>query len=89
MSVSVDDLVASFNSNHIGQEAIDLANLQVCRPLGTQAGAPLTGIMPGTASAGSAQPSIHQCAACPTSRICTLQHTPCTHAILEHVLGAQ
>lgn len=30
MSVSVDDLVASFNSNHIGQEAIDLANLQVC-----------------------------------------------------------
>ncbi|EPT03133.1 hypothetical protein FOMPIDRAFT_144895 [Fomitopsis schrenkii] len=28
MSVSVDDLVASFNSNHIGQEAIDLANLQ-------------------------------------------------------------
>ncbi|KZT74536.1 hypothetical protein DAEQUDRAFT_761379 [Daedalea quercina L-15889] len=28
MSVSVDDLVASLSSNHIGQEAIDLANLQ-------------------------------------------------------------
>lgn len=35
MSLSVDDLVASFNSNHIGQEAIDLANLQVCCALGT------------------------------------------------------
>jgi hypothetical protein len=29
MSVSVDDLVASLNANHIGQEAIDLAALQV------------------------------------------------------------
>lgn len=29
MSFSVDDLVASLNSNHIGQEAIDLATLQV------------------------------------------------------------
>lgn len=28
MSLSVDDLVASFSSNHIGQEAIDLAALQ-------------------------------------------------------------
>ena len=28
MSVSIDDLVASLNSNHIGQEASDLANLQ-------------------------------------------------------------
>ncbi|KAG2071850.1 hypothetical protein BDR04DRAFT_1153870 [Suillus decipiens] len=28
MSVSVDDLVASLNANHIGQEAIDLAALQ-------------------------------------------------------------
>ncbi|THH27722.1 hypothetical protein EUX98_g6465 [Antrodiella citrinella] len=28
MSISVDDLVASLNSNHIGQEAIDLATLQ-------------------------------------------------------------
>lgn len=28
MSISVDDLVASLNANHIGQEAIDLANLQ-------------------------------------------------------------
>ncbi|PCH41572.1 hypothetical protein WOLCODRAFT_137477 [Wolfiporia cocos MD-104 SS10] len=27
MSLSVDDLVSAFNSNHIGQEAIDLANL--------------------------------------------------------------
>ena len=30
MSISVDDLVASFSSNHIGQEAMDLAALQVC-----------------------------------------------------------
>lgn len=29
MSISVDDLVASFNGNHIGQEALDLATLQV------------------------------------------------------------
>lgn len=29
MSFSVDDLVSSLNSNHIGQEAIDLAALQV------------------------------------------------------------
>lgn len=29
MSMSVDDLVASLNANHIGQEAIDLAALQV------------------------------------------------------------
>jgi hypothetical protein len=29
MSISVDDLVASLSSNHIGQEAIDLATLQV------------------------------------------------------------
>jgi hypothetical protein len=29
MSFSVDDLVASLSSHHIGQEAIDLANLQV------------------------------------------------------------
>ena len=29
MSVSVDDLVACFNSSHIGQEAMDLAALQV------------------------------------------------------------
>ncbi|KAH9894126.1 hypothetical protein C8Q73DRAFT_646326 [Cubamyces lactineus] len=28
MSISVDDLVASFNANHIGQEAIELAALQ-------------------------------------------------------------
>ncbi|OBZ71817.1 hypothetical protein A0H81_08182 [Grifola frondosa] len=28
MSISVEDLVASFSSNHIGQEAIDLATLQ-------------------------------------------------------------
>ncbi|KLO08263.1 hypothetical protein SCHPADRAFT_931891 [Schizopora paradoxa] len=28
MSISVDDLVNSFAANHIGQEAIDLANLQ-------------------------------------------------------------
>ncbi|THH12339.1 hypothetical protein EW145_g1 [Phellinidium pouzarii] len=28
MTFSVDDLVASFSSSHIGQEAIDLANLQ-------------------------------------------------------------
>ena len=32
MNVSVDDLVASFNSSHIGQEAIDLAALQVRLP---------------------------------------------------------
>lgn len=32
MSISVDDLVASLNANHIGQEAIDLANLQVRPP---------------------------------------------------------
>lgn len=42
MSVSVDDLIASFNSNHIGQEAIDLANLQVCPASQSEAGAPLT-----------------------------------------------
>lgn len=30
MSISVDDLVASLNANHIGQEAIELAALQVC-----------------------------------------------------------
>ena len=30
MSFSVDDLVCSFSSNHIGQEAMDLATLQVC-----------------------------------------------------------
>jgi hypothetical protein len=29
MSISVDDLVATLSSNHIGQEAIDLASLQV------------------------------------------------------------
>lgn len=29
MSVSMDDLVASLNANHIGQEAIDLTALQV------------------------------------------------------------
>ncbi|KAG6375058.1 hypothetical protein JVT61DRAFT_3841 [Boletus reticuloceps] len=29
MSLSVDDLVASLSANHIGQEAIDLAALQV------------------------------------------------------------
>lgn len=28
-TISVDDLVASFSANHIGQEAIDLAALQV------------------------------------------------------------
>ncbi|CCM03991.1 uncharacterized protein FIBRA_06147 [Fibroporia radiculosa] len=27
MSISVDDLIASLNSNHIGQEAMDIANL--------------------------------------------------------------
>ncbi|RPD62057.1 hypothetical protein L226DRAFT_523385 [Lentinus tigrinus ALCF2SS1-7] len=32
MSMSVDDLVASFNANHIGQEALELAALQVCPP---------------------------------------------------------
>lgn len=30
MSLSVDDLVLSLSSSHIGQEAIDLATLQVC-----------------------------------------------------------
>ncbi|KAI0352712.1 hypothetical protein OH77DRAFT_1523048 [Trametes cingulata] len=30
MSISVDDLVASLNANHIGQEAIELAALQAC-----------------------------------------------------------
>lgn len=29
MNVSVDDLVASLSANHIGQEATDLAALQV------------------------------------------------------------
>jgi hypothetical protein len=29
MSFTVDDLVASLSTNHIGQEAIDLAALQV------------------------------------------------------------
>ncbi|TDL29598.1 hypothetical protein BD410DRAFT_798149 [Rickenella mellea] len=29
MSISVDDLVSSLSSNHIGQEAIDIADLQV------------------------------------------------------------
>lgn len=29
MSFTVDDLVASLSGNHIGQEAIDLAALQV------------------------------------------------------------
>lgn len=29
MSISVDDLVSSLSSSHIGQEAIDLAALQV------------------------------------------------------------
>jgi hypothetical protein len=29
MSISVDDLVASLSSSHIGQEALDLAALQV------------------------------------------------------------
>jgi hypothetical protein len=29
MSVSIDDLVSSFSSSHIGQEASDLALLQV------------------------------------------------------------
>ena len=42
MSVSIDDLVSSFNSNHIGQEAMDLANLQVCRASHSEVGAPLT-----------------------------------------------
>jgi hypothetical protein len=32
MSISVDDLVASFNSSHIGQEQMDLAALQVLPP---------------------------------------------------------
>jgi len=30
MSTSLDDLTASLSSSHIGQEAIDLAALQVC-----------------------------------------------------------
>lgn len=29
MSFSVDDLVATFSGSHIGQEAMDLATLQV------------------------------------------------------------
>lgn len=29
MTFSVDDLVASFSSSHVGQEAMDLAALQV------------------------------------------------------------
>lgn len=29
MSVTIDDLVASLSANHIGQEATDLAALQV------------------------------------------------------------
>lgn len=33
MSLSVDDLVASLNANHIGQEASDLAALQVSIPV--------------------------------------------------------
>ena len=33
MSFSIDDLVSSFNNSHIGQEANDLAALQVCPPL--------------------------------------------------------
>ena len=33
MSISVDDLVASFNSSHIGQEQMDLAALQVRRSI--------------------------------------------------------
>lgn len=32
MSISVDDLVASLSGNHIGQEAMDLATLQVLSP---------------------------------------------------------
>lgn len=32
MSFSVDDLVASLSSNHIGQEALDLAALHVRPP---------------------------------------------------------
>ena len=33
MTIDVDDLVASFSSNHIGQEALDIAALQVGRLL--------------------------------------------------------
>jgi hypothetical protein len=33
MSVSVDDLISSFSSNHISQEALDIAALQVHSPL--------------------------------------------------------
>ncbi|KAI0366425.1 hypothetical protein BV20DRAFT_1038383 [Pilatotrama ljubarskyi] len=33
MSISVDDLVASLNANHIGQEAIELAALQLSQTL--------------------------------------------------------
>ncbi|KAI0643681.1 hypothetical protein C8Q79DRAFT_148798 [Trametes meyenii] len=36
MSISVDDLVASFNANHIGQEAIELAALQLSQTLFSQ-----------------------------------------------------
>jgi hypothetical protein len=32
MSITVDDLIASFGSNHIGQEAMDIASLQVRVP---------------------------------------------------------
>lgn len=40
MTYSVDDLVATLGANHIGQEAMDLAALQVClfsyAPLGAR-----------------------------------------------------
>ena len=38
MSVSIEDLVASLSSNHIGQEALDLAALQVGLPLSCTTG---------------------------------------------------
>ena len=58
MSLSVDDLVASMSSNHIGQEAMDLAALQVSStPLLIHALVSLTRRHSGTTQANVVQPA--------------------------------
>ncbi|KAI0922005.1 hypothetical protein AcW1_004168 [Taiwanofungus camphoratus] len=67
MSISVDDLVASLSSNHIGQEAMDLATLhtQLAQALFTQS----TSVSPSVSRRGYA-PSNTPTARTPSSSFC-------------------
>ena len=76
MSLSVDDLVSSFSSSHIGQEAIDLAALQVSLPVVCMSSAhSLLG--------AACTDSFRQCETNPKPQFSHLQYSCCSNTVFK------